>query len=61
MSQQNTPISAIKANYLKFVKERLAKTDYHAKEKLERIDQLAKIVRTARENYHKKNKLWAFF
>lgn len=55
MSHQNASTPSIKANYLNFVKERLAKTNYRAKEKLERIDQLAEIVQTARENYRKKN------
>ena len=40
--------------YRKFIKERLANTDYNAANKLKRIDLLGDLIFTARENYRKK-------
>lgn len=37
--------------YLQFVNKRAVETDFHAKEKLEAIEEMADLIFTARKNY----------
>ena len=41
--------------HIEFIKSRLKSTNFHAREKLLRIEELADLIFTAKENY-KKNK-----
>lgn len=52
---------AVVEKYLEHVKTRSASTDYEAKEKLERIEELADIIFLARENYKQSNSNWSYF
>lgn len=43
--------SKIYKEYLKFVKERIENTNFHAQEKLQAIEDMSEIILHARKNY----------
>ncbi len=56
MSEESKTKYVSESEYLEFVKERLANSDYRAEEKLKRIEELGDIIFTARENYRQQTK-----
>ena len=56
MNANEKEAAKIDESYVKFVEERLKKTNYHAEEKLKNIDDLAEIIFTARDSYQKTKK-----
>ena len=53
MSEDQTPINSKDKEYLEFVTKRLKSTNFQAKDKLQKMDELAEIIYVASNNYQK--------
>jgi|GEM_PF-4482471 len=55
-SKETTDDSKLIRSYLEFVRKRAKDTDFHAEEKLKRIDELSEIISIARRDYQENKK-----